>query len=99
MKISQDIIEFSFKIIDWKGKGEAIKSFFILLEEICIFLNDNFFNYLYKLNPNYIDIKTRKEKILDEICKKFRGKLKWEDLVFSNEESKFHSLLIISKYF
>ena len=98
MKISQDIIEFSFKIIDWKDKGEAIKAYFILLEELCIFLNDNFFNCLYKLNPNYIDIKTRKEKILDEICKKFRGKLKWEDLVFSNEESKFHSLLIISKY-
>ena len=98
MKIYQDIIDFSFNIVNWERKGDAVKEYFILLEEICIFLNDNFFNYLYKSNPNYIEIKTRIEKILDEICKKFKGNIKWEEITFSNEESKYHSLLIISKY-
>ena len=71
MQISQDIIELSFNIIDWEGEGQAIKLFFILLEEICIFFNDNFFNYLYKENQKYIEIKERNEKILEEICKRF----------------------------
>ena len=34
MKICQDIIDLSFKIVDWEGEGEAVKMYFILLEEI-----------------------------------------------------------------
>ena len=98
MKICQDIIDLSLNIIHWEGKGDSVKIYFILLEEICIFLNDKFFEYLYKINPNYIEIKNRIEKILDEICKRFRGNIKWNELEFFNEESKYHSLLIISKY-
>ena len=98
MIICQDIIELSFKIVDWEGEGEAVKMYFILLEEICIFFNDSFFNYLYKINPKYMEMKTRIEKILDEICKRFRGNIKWDELLFSNEESKYFSLLIISKF-
>ena len=98
MQISQDIIELSYNIIDWEGEGQAIKLFFILLEEICIFFNDNFFNYLYKENQKYIEIKERSEKILEEICKRFKGNKKWDEISFSKEESKYYSLLIVSKY-
>ena len=98
INIYQDIIDFSFNIINWEGKGEAVKMFFILLEEICTFYNDNFFSYLYKTNPKYIKIKDHKEKILDEISKKFSENINWEELLFPNEESKYYSLLIISKY-
>ena len=98
IKICQDVIDLSFKIVDWEGEGQAVKMYFILLEEICIFFNDNFFNYLYKINPKYIEMKSRIEKILDEISKRFRGNIKWEELIFSNEESKYYSLLILSKY-
>ena len=72
--------------------------YFLLLEEICIFFNDNFFTYLYKDNPKYLDMKKKSELILDEICKRFRGNTKWDELLFSNEDSKYYSLLIISKY-
>ena len=43
-------------------------------------------------------MKKRSEIILDEICKRFRGNTKWDELLFSNEDSKYYSLLIISKY-
>ena len=98
VKICQDIIDLCFKIVDWEGEGEAFKMYFLLLEEICIFFNDTFFTYLYKDNLKYTEMKKRSEIILDEICKRFRGNTKWEDLLFSNEESKYSSLLIISKY-
>ena len=98
IKICQDIIDLCLKIVDWVGEGEAFKMYFLLLEEICIFFNDNFFNYLYKDNQKFLEMKKRSEKILDEICKRFRGNTKWDELIFSNEDSKYYSLLIISKY-
>ena len=98
VKICQDIIDLCFKIVDWEGEGEAFKMYFLLLEEICIFFNDHFFTYLYKDNPKYLDMKKRSEIILDEVCKRFRGNTKWDELLFSNEDSKYYSLLIISKY-
>ena len=98
IKICQDIIDLCFKIVDWEGEGEAVKMYFLLLEEIAIFFNDDFFIYLYKDHPKYMEMKKRSEIILDEICKRFRGNTKWDELVFSNEDSKYYSLLIISKY-
>ena len=98
MKICQDIIDLSFKIVDWEGEGEAVKMYFILLEEICIFSNDNFFDYLYKMNSKFMEMKVRIGNILEELCKRFRGNIKWEELIFSNEESKYFSLLILCKY-
>ena len=98
IKICQDIIDLCFKIVDWEGEGEAFKMYFLLLEEMCIFFNDNFFNYLYKENQKFLNMKKRSEIILDEICKRFRGNTKWDELLFSNEDSKYYSLLIISKY-
>ena len=98
IKICQDIIDLCFKIVDWEGEGEAFKMYFLLLEEICIFFNDNFFSYLYKDNQKYLEMKKRSEIILDEICKRFRGNSKWEELLFSNEDSKYNSIVIISKY-
>ena len=98
IKICQDIIDLCFKIVDWEGDGEAFKMYFLLLEEICIFFNDNFYNYLYKENPKFLEMKKRSEIILEEICKRFRGNIKWDELIFSNEDSKYYCLLIISKY-
>ena len=82
VKICQDIIDLCFKIVDWEGEGEAFKMYFLLLEEICIFFNDHFFTYLYKDNPKYLDMKKRSEIILDEVCKRFKGNTKWDELLF-----------------
>ena len=98
IKICQDIIDLCFKIVDWEGEGEAFKMYFLLLEEICILFNDNFYAYLYKDNKKYAEMKKRYELILDEICKRFRGNTKWDEISFSNEDSKYNSILIISKY-
>ena len=98
VKICQDIIDLCFKIVDWEGEGEAFKMYFLLLEEICILFNDNFYAYLYKDNKKYAEMKKRYEIILDEICKRFRGNTKWDQISFSNEDSKYNSILIISKY-
>ena len=98
IKICQDIIDLCFKIVDWEGEGEAFKMYFLLVEDILIFFNDSFFNFLYKDNPKFLEMKKKSEKILDEICKRFRGNSKWDELMFSNEESKYFSLVIVTKY-
>ena len=55
-------------------------------------------NYtLIEENQKFLNMKKRSEIILDEICKRFRGNTKWDELLFSNEDSKYYSLLIISK--
>ena len=99
MKIGLDIIELSFKIIDWIGEGDAFKMYLVLLEELCIFYNDNFFEFIYKSNPKYIEMKAKITNILEELCKRFKGNIKWEELLFPKEEGKYSSLFILCKYF
>ena len=99
IKICQDIIELGMIILDWESEGEAIEIYFLLLEDICIFYNDNFFNYIFKQNPKYIDMKEKYENILEEIFKKFKDKITWEEILLSREDSKYSLLLILSKYF
>ena len=82
VKICQDIIDLYFKIVGWGGEGKAFKMYFLLLEEKCIFFNDHFFTYLYKENPKYLYMKKRSEIILDEVCKRFKGNTKWDELLF-----------------
>ena len=50
------------------------------------------------MNSKYMEMKVRIGNILEELCKRFRGNIKWEELLFSNEESKYFSLLILCKY-
>ena len=98
IKICQDIIDLCFKIVDWEGEGESFKMYFLLLEDILIFFNDNFFNYLYKDNPKFSEMRNKTDKIIEEVCKRFRGNSKWDELMFSNEDCKYFSLIILTKY-
>ena len=97
IKLCQDIIDVCYKILDWKDEGESFKMYFLILEQTCLFFNDSFYNYLYKKLPDYQSMKIRLDDVLNEIVKRFYIK-KWENLIFANENSKYNSLLILSKY-
>ena len=97
IKLCQDIVDVCFKILDWKDEGESFKMYFLILEKTCLFFGDAFYNYLYGKMPNYINMKNRLDDMLNEICKRFYSK-KWDLIVFANEYSKYHSLLILCKY-
>jgi len=97
IKLCQDIIDVCYKILDWKDEGESFKMYFLILEQTCLFFNDSFYNYLYKKLPDYKSMKIRLDDVLNEIVKRFYIK-KWENLIFANENSKYNSLLICSKY-
>ena len=97
IKLCQDIVDVCFKILDWKDEGESFKMYFLILEKTCLFFGDPFYNYLYGKLPNYINMKNRLDDVLNEICKRFYSK-KWDSIVFANEYSKYHSLLILCKY-
>ena len=97
IKLCQDIIDVCFKILDWKDEGESFKMYFLILEQTCLFFNDNFYKYLYQKLPEYQNMKLRLNDVLSEISKRFYIK-KWESLIFANENCKYNSLLILSKY-
>ena len=97
IKLCQDIIDVCYKILDWKDEGESFKMYFLILEQTCLFFNDSFYNYLYKKLPDYQSMKIRLDDVLNEIVKRFYIK-RWENLIFANENSKYNSLLICSKY-
>ena len=97
IKLCQDIIDVCFKILDWKDEGESFKMYFLILEKVCLFFGDKFFNYLYGKLPIYLNMKKRLDDILSEISKRFYLK-KWDSLLFANENSKYNSLLILCKY-
>ena len=98
MKICQDIVDLCSKMLDWNDEGEAFKMYFLLIEEICIFFNDNFYNYLFSKNPLFIQMKQRQDEILDQISKRFSKGTQWDQLNFANEDSKYFSLLLLAKY-
>ena len=97
IKLCQDIIDVCFKILDWKDEGESFKMYFLILEQTCLFFNNSFYNYLYKTSPDYQNMKVRLYDILNEIAKRFYSK-KWDSLIFANENCKYNSLVILSKY-
>jgi len=97
IKLCQDIIDVCFKILDWKDEGESFKMYFLILEQTCLFFNDNFYKYLYQKLPDYQNMKLRLNDVLSEISKRFYIK-KWESLIFANENCKYNSLLILCKY-
>ena len=97
IRLCQDIIDVCFKILDWKDEGESFKMYFLILEKTCLFFGDPFYNYLYNKLPNYLSMKNRLDDVLNEISKRFYSK-KWDSLLFANENSKYHSLLILCKY-
>ena len=97
IKLCQDIVDVCFKILDWKDEGESFKMYFLILEKTCLFFGDPFYNYLYSKLPNYLNMKNRLDDVLNEISKRFYLK-KWDSLMFANENSKYHSLLILCKY-
>lgn len=97
IKLCQDIIDVCFKILDWKDEGESFKMYFLILEQTCLFFNDSFYNYLYKKLPDYQSMKIRLDDVLNEIAKRFYI-IKWENLIFANENNKYNSLLILCKY-
>ena len=43
-------------------------------------------------------MKNKTDKIIEEVCKRFRGNSKWDELMFSNEDCKYFSLIILTKY-
>ena len=98
MKICQDIIDLCSKMLDWNDEGEAFKMYFLLIEETCIFFNDNFYNYVFNKNPLFVQMKKRQDEILDQISKRFSKGTQWDQLNFANEDSKYYSLLLLSKY-
>ena len=96
--ICQDIIDVCFKVLDWKDDcGEAIKMYFLILEETCLFFNESFFNSIFKDNDEYIKMKKRSEDILYEIYKRFNSK-NWNNITFSNEYSKYKSIKILAEF-
>ena len=97
IKLCQDIVDVCFKILDWKDEGESFKMYFLILEKTCLFFGDPFYNYLYSKLPIYLNMKNRLDDVLSEISKRFYVK-KWDSLLFANEKSKYHSLLILCKY-
>ena len=97
IKLCQDIVDVCYKILDWKDEGDSFKMYFLILEKTCLFFGDPFYNYLYRELPNYLNMKNRLDDVLNEISKRFYSK-KWDSLLFANENSKYHSLLILCKY-
>ena len=98
MKICEDVVEFTYKILDWQEENDTYKMYLALLEELCIFLNDNFFEYAYKEKPKYKQMKEKIVIILDELFKRFEGHIKWDELLFQKEEGKYYALFILCKY-
>ena len=97
IKICQDIIDVCSKILDWSDEGEAFKMYFLILEETCLFFEDKFFNYIFKNHVDFNKMKGILEGTLMEISKRFLNE-KWEASSFANENSKYRSLLLLSKF-
>ena len=71
--------------------------YFLILEETCLFFEDKFFNYIFKNHVDFNKMKGILEGTLMEISKRFLNE-KWEALSFANENSKYRSLLLLSKF-
>jgi len=97
IKICQDIIDVCSKILDWSDEGEAFKMYFLILEETCLFFEDKFFNYIFKGNDDFEKMKGILDGTLMEISKRFLN-VNWDALSFANENSKYRSLLLLSKF-
>lgn len=97
IKICLDLIDVCFKIIEWSDEGEAYKMYFLVLEETCLFFDDAFFCFLYGQEKEFIQMKLRLEQVLIELSKRFNNKV-WQHLSFSNENSKYRSLVLLSQF-
>lgn len=97
IKICLDLIDVCFKIIEWSDEGEAYKMYFLVLEETCLFFDDVFFCFLYGQEKEFIQMKLRLEQVLIELSKRFNNKV-WQHLSFSNENSKYRSLVLLSQF-
>jgi len=97
IKICLDLIDVCFKIIEWSDEGEAYKMYFLVLEETCLFFDDAFFCFLYGQEKEFIQMKLRLEQVLIELSKRFTNKV-WQHLSFSNENSKYRSLVLLSQF-
>jgi len=97
IKICLDLIDVCFKIIEWSDEGEAYKMYFLVLEETCLFFDDAFFCFLYGQEKEFIQMKLRLEQVLIELSKRFNNKI-WQHLSFSNENSKYRSLVLLSQF-
>ena len=97
IKICLEIIDLCFKMIEWQDEGEAYKMYFLVLEETCLFFDDTFFCFLYDQNTEFVEMKQRLDGVLVSLAKRFSNKI-WAQLAFSNENSKYRSLLLLSQF-
>ena len=97
IKICIDIIEVCFKIIQWADEGESYKMYFLVLEETCLFFDDPFFCFLYSKEKRFTELKEILDSMLIEIAKRFSNKV-WNHLAFSNENSKYRSIVLLSQF-
>ena len=97
IEICLDLIDVCFKIIEWSDEGEAYKMYFLVLEETCLFFDDAFFCFLYSQEKDFMQMKIRLEQVLIELSRRFNNKV-WQHLSFSNENSKYRSLVLLSQF-
>lgn len=97
IKMGLDIIDVCMKILEWTDGGDIYKNYFLILEETCLFFDDAFFCFLYSTSKSFYTLKKQLDFTLETIGQRFLNKI-WDSLAFSNENSKYLSLILLSQF-
>ena len=97
VRMSLDIIDVCYKIIEWSDNGEAHKMYFLILSETCFFFDDPYFMLIYNDIEDFVNLKNRLEHVLIDIATRITAK-PWNELPFPNESSKYNCLIVLSQF-